>query len=242
MTDSATTPDRAPALRVAPSPHLAQSAFHTRGMMIDVLIALVPVLLATLLVFRWHGVVQVGLCVLACVAAEAVFCLLMRKPIAVGDCSAAVTGVILGLSLPATAPWFVGLIASFVAIGLGKVVFGGLGYNLFNPAMVGRAFVMLSFAGYMGASAYVVTDSLDVLTQATPLTMAKQNAAAWAAGQIGPAHGLNISRLRIAKPAASRQASVMIGMLPFQSCCQASVVRRRTSSRNPSPPPVSTLL
>ncbi|HBO43461.1 MAG TPA: electron transporter RnfD [Planctomycetaceae bacterium] len=186
MTDSATTPDRAPALHVAPSPHLAQTAFHTRGMMIDVLVALAPVLLATLLVFRWHGVVQVGLCVLACVAAEAVLCLLMRKPIAVGDCSAAVTGVILGLSLPATAPWFVGVIASVVAIGLGKVVFGGLGYNLFNPAMVGRAFVMLSFAGYMGASAYVVTDSLDVLTQATPLTMAKQNAAAWAAGQIGP--------------------------------------------------------
>ena len=76
-----------------------------------------------------------------------------------GDYSAVITGVILGLSLPAAAPWYVGVIGSVVAIGLGKVVFGGLGFNIFNPAMVGRAFVMLSFADQLGASAYVVTDS-----------------------------------------------------------------------------------
>ncbi|MBN1589806.1 MAG: RnfABCDGE type electron transport complex subunit D, partial [Pirellulales bacterium] len=140
---------------------------------------LVPVVLMSVFVFKWYAVVQVGLCALVCVATEALFCRLMRKPLAVGDYSAAVTGVILGLSLPAAAPWYVGVIASVMAIGLGKVVFGGLGCNLFNPAMVGRAFVMLSFAGVMGASAYVVTDSpITVLTQATPLTAAKQLAVA----------------------------------------------------------------
>ena len=93
--------------------------------------------------------------------------------------------MILGLSLPCGCPWYVGVIGSVVAIGLGKVAFGGLGFNIFNPAMVGRAFVMLSFADQLGASAYVVTDSnLDVLTQATPLTIAKQFAADLAAGKV----------------------------------------------------------
>jgi len=177
MTEPTATPENempAPSLRVAPSPHLSQSWYQTRGMMIDVLVALVPVMAMSIFIFRWHAVVQVGLCTLVCVATEASLCGLMRKASSVGDYSAAVTGVILGLSLPAGAPPYVGVIASVMAIGLGKVVFGGLGCNLFNPAMVGRAFVMLSFAGAMGASAYVVSDSLDVLTRATPLTAAKQ--------------------------------------------------------------------
>jgi len=93
-----------------------------------------------------------------------------------GDCSAALTGVILALSLPWSAPWHIAVIASGAAIGLGKAVFGGLGQNLFNPAMVGRAFVMISFAGALGASAYVADAKLvdiEILTQATPLTAAK---------------------------------------------------------------------
>ncbi|NQT14458.1 MAG: RnfABCDGE type electron transport complex subunit D, partial [Planctomycetes bacterium] len=149
----------APTTHVAPSPHLSETAFTTRRMMIDVLIGLAPVLAVALLVFRWYAVVQVGLSVLTCLAAEAVFTWMRRKPAPIGDCSAAVTGVILGLSLPWSAPWYVPVIGSVVAIGLGKVVCGGLGYNIFNPAMVGRAFVMLSFAREMGASAYVALQS-----------------------------------------------------------------------------------
>ncbi len=77
------------------------------------------------------------------------------------------------------------MIGSLAAIGLGKAVFGGLGYNIFNPAMVGRAFVMLSFAKELGASAYLTTQSqLTVVTQATPLTAAKKVAADLAAGKI----------------------------------------------------------
>ncbi len=167
-----------PVTRVAPSPHLSDTSLTTRRMMIDVLIGLVPVIVAALVVFRWYAVVQVGLCVLSCLAAEAVFTWMRRKPAPIGDYSAAVTGVILGLSLPWRAPWYVAVIGSAVAIGLGKVVFGGLGCNIFNPAMVGRAFVMLSFPGKMGASYYVFKAAeLEVLTQATPLTAAKQAAA-----------------------------------------------------------------
>jgi electron transport complex protein RnfD len=170
---------------VAPSPHLYDSTFTTRGMMRDVLIGLAPALVMAVVVFRWYAVVQVGLCVLACLAAEALFTRMRGRKLPLSDLSATVTGVILGLSYPATAPWYVAIIGSFVAVGLGKVVFGGLGYNLFNPAMVGRAFVMLSFAKEMGASAYREAGaSLAIITQATPLTVAKKYGADLAAGKV----------------------------------------------------------
>jgi electron transport complex protein RnfD len=154
-------------------------------MMIDVLIGLAPVMGMAVVVFRWYAVVQVGLCVLSCLAAETAFTWMRGRRAPIGDGSAAVTGVILGLSLPWSAPWYVAVIGSAVAIGLGKVVFGGLGCNVFNPAMVGRAFVMLSFARALGASAYVTAQSeLAVLTQATPLTVAKKFAADLAAGKV----------------------------------------------------------
>jgi electron transport complex protein RnfD len=181
-TDAMTTP--APRVEVAPSPHLSKPV-TTRWMMADVLIGLAPVVLMAVLIFQWYAVVQVGLCVLSCVASEALFTWMRRQPLRVGDGSAAVTGVILGLSLPWSAPWYIAVIGSGIAIGLGKIVFGGLGYNIFNPAMVGRAFVMLSFARELGASAYVNPESpLNVVTQATPMTAAKKVAAEVATGAL----------------------------------------------------------
>jgi electron transport complex protein RnfD len=92
------------------------------------------------------------------------------------DCSAIVTGIILAMSLPGTAPWYVGLIAAFVAIGIGKIIFGGLGMNLFNPAMVGRAFVMISFAGALAASGFEdARSAVDAISQATPMNAFKMN-------------------------------------------------------------------
>ncbi len=88
----------APVTHVAPSPHLSDASSTTRRMMIDVLIGLGPVLVAAVLVFQWYAVVQVGLCVLSCLAAEAVFTRMRRKPIPIGDFSAVVTGVLLGTS------------------------------------------------------------------------------------------------------------------------------------------------
>jgi electron transport complex protein RnfD len=138
-------------------------------MMVEVLIGLAPAIAVAVAVFRWGAVVQVGLCVLCCLATEVACAWVRRKPAPIGDYSAAVTGVILGLSLPATAPAYIAVVASAAAIGLGKAVFGGLGCNIFNPAMVGRAFVMLSFAAQMGASAYQdPAAKLDIVTQATP--------------------------------------------------------------------------
>ena len=179
------TSPAAQVVEVAASPHLSETGVTTRRMMMDVVVGLAPAIAMAVVVFRWYAVVQMGLCVLSCLAAEALFTWMRGKPIQLGDCSAIVTGVILGLSLPWSAPWYIAVIGSGVAMGLGKAVFGGLGYNIFNPAMVGRAFVMLSFAKALGASAYVVGESsLRVVTQATPLTVAQKVAADLAAGKV----------------------------------------------------------
>jgi len=147
---------KAPVLHVAPSPHAFDSARTTRKMMADVLIALAPVVAVSIYVFKLYAVRQIVICMVSALFAEAFFTTLRGKKVTLGDCSAAVTGLILALSLPGTAPWYVGVIGAFVAIGIGKVIFGGLGQNIFNPAMVGRAFVMLAFAGAVGASGYVL--------------------------------------------------------------------------------------
>jgi electron transport complex protein RnfD len=164
-----------PAIQVGHSPHLYNISFTARRMMIDVLIALLPVAAMSVYLFRMYAVKQMGICLFTCMAAEAAFVRMRGRDFSLTDCSAAVTGIILGLSLPATAPWYAGVIASVVAIGIGKVIFGGLGMNLFNPAMVGRAFVMIAFAGVMAASGYESTGTgIDAITQATPLNAFKQ--------------------------------------------------------------------
>ena len=197
----AAAPAEAPAIHVAPSPHVADTSRTTRSMMIDVLVALVPVAGFSLYVIGMYALKHLALCIGSCLAAEYVFTVMRgRKPM-LADGSAAVTGLILALSLPGPAPWYVSVIGSFVAIGIGKALFGGLGQNIFNPAMVGRAFVMLAFAGAVGASGYVVpapaspsrpagtttqvatapvgparAGHADVMTQATPMTVAKKAA------------------------------------------------------------------
>jgi len=164
----------APAIQVSPSPHIGNTGLTTRRMMLDVVIALVPAISIACFLFQWHAIAVLGLSVLSCLAAEALFTKMRGKALHLDDGSALVTGLILGLSLPWSAPPHVVAIAAFAAIGLGKMAFGGLGMNLFNPAMVGRAFVTLSFAQHMGGSAYVAGEAeWSALTQATPLTAAR---------------------------------------------------------------------
>jgi len=165
-------------IHVAPSPHLSGTSLTTRKMMRDVLLGLAPAVFMALFVFRWYAVKQLVICVVGCLAAETLFVKMRNKTPTLHDLSAAVTGVILALSLPGTAPWYIGVIASLVAIGIGKVVFGGLGMNIFNPAMVGRAFVMISFASAMGAPGYeAVHSTVDAITRATPMEALKQTGA-----------------------------------------------------------------
>jgi len=169
----------APVIHVSPSPHLSNQALTTQRIMLDVVIGLLPVVLMALYVFRLYAVKQLAICVVSCLAAEALFTKMRGRALPLKDCSAVVTGVILALSLPGPAPWYVGFIASFVAIGIGKTIFGGVGMNLFNPAMVGRAFVMIAFASVLAAAGYQDAGSaVDAVTQATPMDTFKQTGVA----------------------------------------------------------------
>jgi len=162
-------------LHVASSPHMLDTSLTTKKMMRDVLIALIPVVGMALYVFKIYALIQLAICILSCLVFEEIFTYIIKKPYSLNDLSAVVTGAILALSLPASAPWYVGVIASLIAIGMTKILFGGLGQNIFNPAMVGRAFVMICFPAMLGAGAYIIKEcGVDILTQATPLTMAKQ--------------------------------------------------------------------
>ncbi len=165
------------ALHVAPAPHRHDLRLTTRRMMLDVLLALAPVLGVCVFAFGRGAVAILAVTLAAALATEQLWCLLARRGSTLGDLSAAVTGLILGLSLPPSCPLFIAAIGGVVAIGIGKLAFGGLGQNLFNPAMVGRAFIMISFSKALGAPAYKVAGATGLLSQATPLTLARDAAA-----------------------------------------------------------------
>ncbi len=163
-------------IHVAPSPHIADTSASTQKMMIDVMLALLPIVLVSVYLFRLYAVKQLFICVITCLVSEFVFVRMRGRSATLKDCSAGVTGIILALSLPGSAPWFVGVLASIVAMGLRKIIFGGLGMNIFNPAMVGRAFVMIAFAQLLGAASYEnVTGLVDAVSGATPLSALKFN-------------------------------------------------------------------
>ncbi|MBU4316545.1 MAG: RnfABCDGE type electron transport complex subunit D [Proteobacteria bacterium] len=174
--NTVTEENQTPIINVAPSPHLVGSAGSTQQMMLDVLIALIPVVASSIYFFRVYAIKQLLICIAGCMITEAVFTRMRGKSMPLSDLSALVTGVILGLSLPGTAPWYIPLIASVTAIGIGKTVFGGIGMNIFNPAMVGRAFVMIAFSAALAASGYETASSgISILTKATPLTAFQQS-------------------------------------------------------------------
>lgn len=174
MSENTQTLDPTPIIHVSPSPHLYNQKLTTQRIMLDVVIGLAPVIAMALFVFRAYAVKQLAICVIGCMAAEALFTKMRGRALTLSDCSALVTGIILALSLPGPAPWYVGVIASFAAIGIGKAIFGGVGMNIFNPAMVGRAFVMIAFASALAASGYQdAASAVDAVTQATPMDVYK---------------------------------------------------------------------
>ncbi|MBA3012883.1 MAG: RnfABCDGE type electron transport complex subunit D [Proteobacteria bacterium] len=177
MTPSGSTDERGAALiHVAPSPHIKDAAAHTQRIMTDVILALLPIIALSIYLFEVYAIKQLSICVVACMGSEFLFVKMRGKSLTLKDCSAVVTGIIIALSLPGSAPWFVGVLASVVAIGIGKIIFGGLGMNIFNPAMVGRAFVMIAFAQLLGAASYEnVTGLVDAVSGATPLSALKFN-------------------------------------------------------------------
>ena len=131
-------------LNVSASPHIRDNS-STQRVMSDVVIALLPALFVSYLVFGWHALVLTVVTILSCVFFEWISNILMKRPQTVTDVSAVVTGILLAFNLPATFPWWMAILGSFIAIVGSKMIFGGLGYNITNPALTARVFLLISF-------------------------------------------------------------------------------------------------
>lgn len=169
-------------INVTPAPHISQK-LSTRGVMRDVIIGLMPALAAAVFYFRVRAVGVIATCVIACMVFEWLCNVIRKKPNSLGDLSAVVTGLILAFSLPPAIPLWVAVIGSAFAIVISKMLFGGLGSNVFNPAMAARAFLTASFGMLMTTWTVPVTVDAQMpqisatntvaVTQATPLAWAK---------------------------------------------------------------------
>lgn len=161
-------------LIVAPAPHV-QTSQSTARIMRDVVIALMPALVVSTVVFGADVLRVTALSVAACVAFEYLIQKFMvRGAVTVTNWSAAVTGVLLGFNLPASIPWWIVVMGAFVAIAVAKMTFGGLGKNPFNPALVGRVFLLIAYPVQMTTFPLPVNGSFDALSGATPLAAVKQ--------------------------------------------------------------------
>ena len=164
-------------LIVSPSPHL-HTKTSTKSLMRDVVIALLPAVVVSVLFYGWSELLVLGVSVASCVLLEYLITkYLLKTSCTIGDWSAVITGVLLALNLPATTPWWVVFIGAVVAIGIAKMTFGGLGQNLFNPALVGRVFLLISFPTYMTdwtkPQGFITNSIVDAYSGATPLGLAK---------------------------------------------------------------------
>ena len=164
-------------LIVSPAPHV-QTAQSTSRIMRDVVIALMPVFVVSIVVFGVDVLRVTAISVAACVAFEYLIQKFMfRGPLTISNWSAVVTGVLLAFNLPASIPWWIVVIGAFVAIAVAKMTFGGLGKNPFNPALVGRVFLLIAYPVQMTTWPMPVTNgAFDALSGATPLAAVKHGA------------------------------------------------------------------
>lgn len=137
-------------LNVTASPHIQDNS-STRKLMLNVIIALLPCVVASTIIFGARTLLVVGVTVAASVLFEYLYCHLMKKPNPVGDLSAVVTGMILALNMPVTMPVWIAIVGAFIAIVLMKQLFGGIGMNFANPALVARIVLFTGFASRMTA-------------------------------------------------------------------------------------------
>jgi electron transport complex protein RnfD len=152
------------------SPHI-RSHDTTTTVMLDVVIALVPALIASIYFFGITAAVTVALSIGSAVGTEALIQKITRQRVTINDLSAVITGLLMGFNLPPSTPWWIPVIGSFVAIAIGKQVFGGIGNNFINPALAGRAFLVASWPVQM--TAWVNPGSVDTVAAATPLALLK---------------------------------------------------------------------
>ncbi len=161
------------ALVIQSSPHIKDKDSVPK-IMYTVIVALLPAVFASLYYFRLRAVGLYFSCLVTCLATEAIILWIRKKPLqSLWDGSAIITGLLLAMTLPPSLPLDTAIIGSVVAIGIGKQVFGGLGHNIFNPALVGRAFLQTAFPVAMTTWLPPAALSIDTSTFATPLANLK---------------------------------------------------------------------
>lgn len=163
-------------LLVSSSPHV-RATHTTQSIMRDVIIALMPALIAAIWVYGLHALVLTAVSVACCVLFEWLFEKMFKKTVTIKDLSAVVTGLLLAYNIPANASIFVVVVGAFVAIILAKQLFGGIGQNFINPALAARAFLLSAYSTQMRTFMVPAPGKLfmgaDVVTGATPLELLK---------------------------------------------------------------------
>ena len=160
-------------LIVSSSPHI-HSKTTTRGIMLDVLIALTPAAIASVVLFGLKALLIIATSVVSALVSEFLFNLACKKAQTIGDLSAIVTGLILALCLPAKVELWQCVIGAVFAIVVVKCFFGGIGCNFANPAATGRVFLLLAFSASVGGgSATILGEAVDLAASATPLELIK---------------------------------------------------------------------
>ncbi len=164
-------------LRMSPSPH-AHGQETTKKLMYGVVIALIPAFIASVVYFGTGAIIVTATSVVSCILFEYLIQkYILQKPLSVTDGSAILTGMLLAFNLPSNIPVFMVVLGSLVAIGIAKMTFGGLGNNPFNPALVGRVFMLISFPVQMTTWPQpkgFATGYADAVTGATPLAIIKE--------------------------------------------------------------------
>ncbi len=178
-------------LTINVSPHIV-SPLDTRFMMKGVIKALIPAIIASLYFFRIQAVSVIFISIAGCVITEYLFQKLQGREVRIGDYSAVVTGLLLAMILPPAIPLWMAFLGGAFAIAMGKEIFGGLGHNIFNPALLARAFLMAAFP--IALTTWTAPVTLEAMTTATPLGLAKFNnvftsSALMFAGNIGGSLG-----------------------------------------------------
>ena len=159
-------------MKVSSTPHV-RAKDTTARIMLTVAAALLPAAGFGVWHFGWKAFLLILVTVASCVLSEWLFCRIAKKKNTIGDFSAVVTGMLLALNLPVSAPWWIGVIGGVFAIVVVKMLFGGLGQNFMNPALGARCFLLISFSKIMTDFSYIAPGGADVVSGATPLACLK---------------------------------------------------------------------
>ena len=215
---------------ISPAPHLYGKE-NTRRIMLDVIIALIPAVVVSIYFLGLSALMVYGVAIATCLLVEYVVQrFLMKGPSTLSDLSALLTAILLSLNLPPTSPWWMVAIGSVVAIGIAKMTFGGLGNNLFNPALVGRVVLLISFPVLM--TNWTVPPSIfrgaaDAISGATPLGIIKEGLAqGMTMDQLSAMYDLSYWHLLFGKIEGSMgEASALALLLGFAYLLIRKVIR-----------------